>query len=412
MNIVLISGFRIFPGFTGGHMRTSSVASALARLGHSVLIYSLAGRNGDYGLSDLWQRSYRIDQIEPDLREETNLGLAFGLLQALGRRLNYPRVWQYYLLRWGLVPRRLKLALHAADLVICDLPWCPPIRGNWGTRPWYLLSHNLEFRLLEQGPPRHRRFAAWMRGIETAAPRHYQEILACAEEDHDFFRQHDTAGRLQLPIVRNGVDPDAYRAAPGTRERMRAQLGLEEADTVLVFSGSAFAPNVEALELLRTFCRVEAAFLQRERVYILALGAVSATAGREGALLTTGRVPQILPYLAAADAGLNPVTRGSGSNVKMFEYLAAKLPVISTAFGVRGTALQAGRDFVLYDPADPAQGIVQFLRERSRAEWQLHAEQVWSRVRRSCDMRELVQDATLTLPPFHAVLTPDASSQG
>ena len=39
----------------------------------------------------------------------------------------------------------------------------------------------------------------------------------------------------------------------------------------------------------------------------------------------TGPVPEVLPYFAASDAGLNLVTRGSGSNVKLFEYLAAQI---------------------------------------------------------------------------------------
>jgi glycosyltransferase involved in cell wall biosynthesis len=402
LNIVLISGFRIFPTFTGGHIRTGSIVRALARLGHRVLVYSLAGRNGDYRLSDLWNGTYRVDQIEPNLSEETNLGLLFGLSQAIGRRLNLPRLWQYYLLRVGIVPRRLKLALQSADLIVCDMPWCPPIAGMFPRKSWFLLSHNLEHRILEQGPRRHRRFAAWMRAIESAAPSRYQEILACAEEDRDFFRRCDPDRRLRLPIVRNGVDPEAYSAPVGARERVRAELGLEEPDTLLVFSGSNFAPNMEALEELRTFCRSQAAFLQRERVYILALGTVSAAAAREGALISTGRVPEILPYLAAADAGLNPVTRGSGSNVKLFEYLAAKLPVISTGFGVRGTALEPDRDYIPYDPADPGEAIRKFLGGKSRAEWKLHAERVWARHRRSCDISELVKEATLQLPQFQA----------
>ncbi len=228
---------------TGGHIRTSSITWALARLGHRVLVYSLAGRNSDYRISDLRKSSYRVDEIEPNLQEETNLGLLFGLSQAVGRRLNLPRVWQYYLLRNGMVPRRLKLALESADLIICDMPWCPPIAGAYLKTSWFLLSHNLEHRLLEQGPRWHKRFSGWMRTIESQAPSHYEEILACAEEDHDFFRRFDPTGRLRLPIVRNGVDPEAYRAPATARERVRAELGLEERDTLLAFSGSNFAPN-------------------------------------------------------------------------------------------------------------------------------------------------------------------------
>ena len=42
--------------------------------------------------------------------------------------------------------------------------------------------------------------------------------------------------------------------------------------------------------------------------------------------------------LAASDAGMNPVTSGGGSNVKVPTYMAMGLAVISTPFGVRGYA--------------------------------------------------------------------------
>ncbi len=46
--------------------------------------------------------------------------------------------------------------------------------------------------------------------------------------------------------------------------------------------------------------------------------------------------PDLLVCLHAADVGLNPVTTGGGSNVKLPAYLAAGLPVVTTAFGLRG----------------------------------------------------------------------------
>lgn len=399
-NIVLLSGLRIFPCNTGGHLRTSGIAHALARMGHRVLIYSLTGRQDDYGPRRLLQSSYRLDPIAPNLTEETNLKLGLGLVQAVGRRLQYPRVWQYALLERGWVPSRLKSALAAADIVLCDLPWCPPVPGSWSQKPWFLISHNLEHRLLEQGPPRLQRFAAWMRAVEARAPQRYRDIFVCADDDRDFFRSYDPSGSLRLPFIGCGVDPNAYRVPAGTRERVRAELSLSEADHLLVFSASRFAPNVEALASLRDFCRTEADFLARERVHILVLGSISDTGYREGALIATGRVPEVAPYFAASDAGLNPITRGSGANVKLFEYLAARLPVISTVFGVRGTQLKAETDFLPYEPANARASIESYLHGRTRQQWKAHAELVWTRHYQSCDIDELVKKAIRQRPEF------------
>jgi len=398
--ILLLSGFRIFPVFTGGHVHSGGVAQALAKMGHEVRIYSLAGRQGDYSLRGMMTGARRIDVISPNLTEETNLGLLYGVLQTLMRRFDIPRVWLHGLLRMGIVPHGLRDALRKADIIICDLPWCAKVPGSWSTKQWYMLSHNLEHRLLEQGSPRQRRFAPWMRRVEQQAPVVFSDIFACAEEDQTFFRSHASTGQQRFPLIRCGVDPDDYKVSPGTRERLRAELGLNDADHLLVFSGSGYAPNVEALATLREFARAQADFLARLRVHILVLGSVASAASREGALITTGRVPEVVPYFAAADAGLNPVVRGSGSNVKVFEYLAARLPIISTPFGMRGTELRAPEDYLSYEGETLVDAIKTFVASRTRWEWREHAEAVWQRHSGSCDINELVRQAIAPLPDF------------
>ena len=334
-NIVLVSGNRIAPAATGGQVRSIGIASALARIGHSVHIFSTAGRREDYQAAKMRHGTLE-SVIEPRLRESTNLSLPFGMMQTLGRRFEYPRVWQHHMLARGMVPKRLKEALREADIVLSDLPYCPPIPGPWRQKPWYLISHNLEHKLLEQGSARERQFADWMRRVEVGAPQTYTDILACAEDDQAFFRSHDVRSKLKVPIVRCGVDPKLYAFSPEMRNEMRKKLGLDDKDWLLIFSASNFGPNYEALQDIKDFCAAEAEFLARNRVYILVVGSVSADAYRQGALIVTGRVATVLPYFAASDAGINLVTRGSGSNVKIFEYLAVRLPVISTVIGVRG----------------------------------------------------------------------------
>lgn len=50
--------------------------------------------------------------------------------------------------------------------------------------------------------------------------------------------------------------------------------------------------------------------------------------------------------LDSADLALNPMAAGSGSNVKVLDYLSHGLPVLSTIFGMRGIEAEAGRDFL------------------------------------------------------------------
>jgi hypothetical protein len=123
---------------------------------------------------------------------------------------------------------------------------------------------------------------------------------------------------------------------------------------------------------------------------------------REGALIVTGPVPEVIPYFAAGDAGLNPITRGSGSNVKLFEYLVAGLPVISTMFGVRGTELKPDVDFTPFEQGALRPALQRFLEGGTHAQWRARASQVLKRHFRYCDIQELVKDAVAQLPEFES----------
>jgi glycosyltransferase involved in cell wall biosynthesis len=53
--------------------------------------------------------------------------------------------------------------------------------------------------------------------------------------------------------------------------------------------------------------------------------------------------------LAVADVALNPMRTGSGTNLKMLDYFAAGVPVLSTAFGARGLQVSAGTHYAMID---------------------------------------------------------------
>ena len=54
----------------------------------------------------------------------------------------------------------------------------------------------------------------------------------------------------------------------------------------------------------------------------------------------TGFVEDLTPFYRHCDLALNPITDGGGSNVKVPEYFAHGLPVLTTPFGARGFSLE------------------------------------------------------------------------
>jgi sugar transferase (PEP-CTERM/EpsH1 system associated) len=68
----------------------------------------------------------------------------------------------------------------------------------------------------------------------------------------------------------------------------------------------------------------------------------------------TGTVPDVRPYLWGASVSIVPLRIGGGTRLKIYEAMAAGVPVVSTRVGAEGLAVTDGRDIRL---ADDAQGF-------------------------------------------------------
>jgi glycosyltransferase involved in cell wall biosynthesis len=74
----------------------------------------------------------------------------------------------------------------------------------------------------------------------------------------------------------------------------------------------------------------------RGRLLVVGACAEDLSAATGSSVVRLGYVDDLRPILAAADVAVNPIAYGSGSNLKMAEYLAAGLPVVTTPIGARG----------------------------------------------------------------------------
>jgi hypothetical protein len=223
-----------------------------------------------------------------------------------------------------------------ADILLCDLALAGMFAGAGGALRVYH-AHNVEAQRWQSTAPRVWRSAHWgerLAELERRAVQESELCVACTDEDAELLRS--LHGAHDVEVVANGYDESAL--APATAEqrtRARAALGIPESHYVAAFVGGDWAPNHDALAYLVT--RVLPA-LARDGFTLLAVGAVArAWAGRDiPGLVARTETPDLAPVLAAADCGLNPVTRGGGSNVKLPGYLAMGLAVVSTSFGLRG----------------------------------------------------------------------------
>lgn len=186
--------------------------------------------------------------------------------------------------------------------------------------------------------------------VERECCQRAELVWACSAEDREeLIRRYGTDGDRVL-VVPNGLALDdlSYVAPRARREnKRRLRLGGR---FLAVFIASWHGPNVTGAHRLLKVAD------QQTAVDFLILGSV-------GMALSERRLPRNVELtgvissefkaavLSVADVALNPVTTGSGTNIKMLDYFGAGTPVISTGFGARGLGVRAGEHYFEAEPA-------------------------------------------------------------
>ena len=350
--VLFLSALQIHPTRSGGNLRSFALAGALQRQGCDVFVHSLVGRKQDY----LRHRPSAVQPWPEGVEEYVDRGLAGFLAQYGSYALGLPPLWLTAYLKLAaaspravLAPARLREKLAWCDVVVADFPFVHPVFSFASARGKVrvLSTHNVEHELQAQGGRSGGLLRGLVRRIELRAVAASDILVTCCEADRRFFESNAPVRRSV--VVPNAIDVRRFRGLETARAGTRQALGLGEDVLVLLFTASKYPPNYEAFAYLTAFATTHHAFLAEQKIHILVVGNVSSSAVRRPGLTATGPVDAVEPYFAAADAALNPLTQGAGTNVKMYEFIAARLPLVTTVFGARGFALEQERTAILFE---------------------------------------------------------------
>lgn len=324
---------------TGGTKRIHYLNRGFARAGWQVLQIGSASING--GIRDSVREAPaplmgpRDVEIAPGYREEAYFNPLVILGNRLLRQLGTAQVASTLLPRALRPSPRIRRDLARHEVVLFEHPQMFDMAVPF-LRPDHLVildAHNIESRLYPA-----QREASGLAGaaarallaVERRAMRRADLVFTCSDEDRAIAIDEFAVDPARVHVAPNGADLASIAPADAdARARAKAQLGL--VGTTALFVGSRWGPNVEAAQ------RIAALAEQAPDLTWLVVGAAGeGLPARPGNLVVTGRVDDLAPWYAAADIAVNPVETGSGSNIKIFEYLAAGLPTVSTPFGARG----------------------------------------------------------------------------
>ncbi|MFB3904466.1 MAG: glycosyltransferase family 4 protein [Acidobacteriota bacterium] len=221
-----------------------------------------------------------------------------------------------------------------ADILVSEHPYLFPILAEFTGKTLIYDAHNLELLLKSAYlGPENRQWIDTVREVEEAACRLSNLVWFSSEEDRNAAHELYELATVKTVIVPNGVDAESirFRAAEQVRE-LKRRFGIPA--PVLLFVGSHHPPNNSAVEWVVQELN--------ERPWVtFVLGSVAhhfPGVKRTGNVFLTGEVSESEKKLFCqlADVALNPVTQGSGTNLKTIEYVRFGIPTLSTPVGLRG----------------------------------------------------------------------------
>jgi glycosyltransferase involved in cell wall biosynthesis len=386
MKVLWVNTNFMHPTTKGGQIRTLEMLRHLHRWHevHYVAIENAAQPEGPKRAQEYSYRAYPFRYRIPDKSSPAFWGqLASGLFSsvpvAVGR-FNPPGMSAF--LEKLIAKERFDRAVvdHLAptsyfpDLEHCvffqhnveTVIWNRHVEHASGMRRWYFQMQA-------------RRMYEYERRVSRAAG----HIVAVSARDAEEMRRLFEVTRVsQIPT---GVNIE-YFLPPETRPAAGADLA---------FVGSMdWLPNVDGM---LWFTREVLPLIRQKRpeTSLAIVGRtpppkISELAAQDARIRVTGTVPDIRPYLWGSAVSVVPLRIGGGTRLKIYEAMAARIPVVSTTIGAEGLTVNPSHDICIADtPQEFAERCVELLEdteERRRvatAAWEMvNANFSWEQVSR------------------------------
>lgn len=348
--VVIVTRSDLFPTDHGAAVKIVETARGLARTGRPVAIvtaersrYWLVREGGvEARLLPWWLRP---------------LALPAALTQAMHRLRGLPAsnaflYWALYDPSYGLRAAWVGRAIGAST-VLAEFPAyaqsariCRLFNGGRAV----LAEHNVEYlRLAEQVPNLSATAFEKLRKDELKLANSMDAVVCVSDRDRAQLIADGMSPGRQLTIP-HGVNLTAFETAAPTD--LAAVFGLDPKRPVLVYHGTfSYSPNRQALLILvdKLLPRLERL---GHRVQVLGIGREPPPGVDHPDVHLPGSVADLTGPLKACDLAVVPLVSGGGTRMKILDYFAAGLPVISTSKGCEGLPIADGEQLLVRDDWD------------------------------------------------------------
>jgi len=289
------------------------------------------------------QVKYNINEVVVEIKKPILLFNSF-----LTRKVHGVHTFDIVISLYERFNKEFKQKIHClaqeSDILIASHPWFFPFIKNYENKILIYDSHNCEYLLKKEVLTKMllgKVLLAIIKKIEKNACRKSDLIFACSEENKKSYIELFNVPESKIKVLPNSVDTNEIKPV-SKQEKVKAKkiLGINDSKTIL-FVGTYYGPNNEGFDFILTKLVAylkDFIFLIVGNVNLYFYDVYGKKTQIPHNLKMFGKVShqKYNEILAASDIAINPMFSGSGINIKMLDYMAAGIPIISTKIGARG----------------------------------------------------------------------------
>lgn len=385
-NVLVLATYSCYPPRGGGQQRLYNIYSRLAKK-FDVTICSIVENDKEEqkfilgnGLIQICvPQSIEHARCQKEIEGKTGLNLYDILMIDLVERSN------------AYIEKVKKLA-DDADIIIFSHPYLFMLKEWLDLNEKIIIyeSHNVEYLLKKDyvGVP----YSQKVFDIEKEAVERSDIVFTTSDEDKEYLRLLYGIEQNKILVTPNGVDASKIELIDQEeRKWLKKEVGLSDRNTIL-FIGSWHPPNLEALKFI-----IDGIATKLPECIFLVIGSIKQYYVHEYGkfpknVLTFGVVDEDEKYelYKLADLAINPMFSGSGTNLKMLDYMSSGIPVISTPTGARGLDIENGKHALICTEDQMHEKIIELLNtEILRNKLRLNARNIvesrysWDRIARA-----------------------------
>jgi glycosyltransferase involved in cell wall biosynthesis len=186
--------------------------------------------------------------------------------------------------------------------------------------------------------------ANYLRLMEQLACWRAEHIIAISEVDKQKFMRKYSIRENKITIIPTPMAVDDYK------EKLSKESAEADKITVIFHGGYRHPANYEAFQLIKDYIAPEVQRFNSNIKFVLA-GTDLPPFEREN-VKSLGYVEDLSIVLRESDIAIVPVLQGTGVRIKIFDYMAAGLPIITTKQGIEGIGAENDKHAIILDIVD------------------------------------------------------------